>query len=520
MAFIPLQWARQTVGGRQNETDGSRLKNLYAVSPVLPEEAKTPVLLYGAPGFNTWAKVPRKTFIRGSSTITPTKGIHALLVLKSSVRGYRLFGVSHEYFFFEINFDGTSGNPPDSYDPFRSSNPSSVHSVSSGDQHQLVTQDHEKISGQLRLATDGRRILFPIGRNAKMWDIDANSGAGGFVSLVAPTPQDQNAVLPDEEWVDAAWIDGYFFLATRSGQVFHSNLDSDQFDQLDFAKAEASPDDIIALSVQNRRLIVFGSNTIEQWFHSPRGTDFAFQRDNSYVAQIGAVSRDTVQTDEHATYFLGSDAIVYELRGMSLTAISNSVVAEDIQKSTLENARAFTYTEEQHRFYSLTLDQEGTLKNWTIDLTTGFWHERTTTNIKCAARLPGGRTIVGRDTNNIDDMRLDWGTDRGVAIAREAVSPIIEYRDQRVTCHEVRLEVPLYLGGQDDRIELSWSDDSGYNWKGDDGSSGKLGKKIDEGILIWRRLGTFRQRNFRIKTEGKQRIEMISAYMRTGLSLD
>ena len=96
MPFRPIQWAKQTVAGRQVEADGSKLVNFYAVALPSPEESKTPVMLYGTPGRRRFVKVPVKT------DIDTQKGIHAMLQVDSAIYGQWLFGISSQSQLFRI----------------------------------------------------------------------------------------------------------------------------------------------------------------------------------------------------------------------------------------------------------------------------------------------------------------------------------------------------------------------------------------------------------------------------------
>ena len=117
--LTPIQWARQTLEGRQQEADGSRLYNFYAVRAVTPEEAKVAVVIYGTPGYRQWGKVNPQAFDQGGNRINPPAGIYGLIENNSPTRGNRLYGISSEYQFFWID----EADLPAGYDPARQSPP-------------------------------------------------------------------------------------------------------------------------------------------------------------------------------------------------------------------------------------------------------------------------------------------------------------------------------------------------------------------------------------------------------------
>ena len=430
MPYQPIAWARQTVLGRQTQADGARLLNFYAVRAILPDEAKVPIIIYGTPGYRVYGRVPPQTFDQGGSDVTPDAGIYGLIENDSPVYGNKLYGISSEYQFFEFD-------PGDDYDPNRSS--STLLALSDTNIRNFTEEDSNRATEPIHMVTDGRRIMWIINQEVFMWDIDADA----FVTVLAPTPDDASATLPDEEWVDCEWIDGYFILVSRGGQFFHSLLNSNQFDQLDTAFASAKPDEVIGVRAFQRRLYVFGSQTIEQWYNAGT-TDFAFRRDNSYIADIGCASRATIQANEVGLFFLGSDKIVYGMYGSNVVRMSTESVEYDLNRADLPNCHAFSYTEEGHRFYSLTVPfQDGSdARNWTLDISTQLWAERSLTDVYAAATYRD-RLILGKyDNENLFELSLDWGDENGANIRREAVTPILYANEQRALCHSFEVDIP------------------------------------------------------------------------------
>ena len=702
MPFRPIQWARQTVEGRQIEADGSSLKDFYAVQLPDPGEAKVPVMLYGTPGLRRWARVPPRPLAIAGDQVTPPAGIHALLEIDNAVYGHRLFGLSARYQFFEIDAEGGgssrtvsvllnnaanrslrsarnaaaaapeqgaslsvtitddqsspasftfdfpedwyNGNetwdsrtvplegidlpdntfrsqergielttarmdelgqlylnftkpdpmvdgttefaelgdlkrstdsltatwtvtvdgvatvattatpasnddgdlletlvfraetaervlPPGlatAYDPYGTP-PSPLYTVPNSNIVSFTAEPSQAVAvdAPRKMVTDGRRILFVSGDRPFMYDIKANA----FLNVRFPVVTDLTTLsdAQDQRWVDCDWIDGYFILASRHGQFFHSNLDSSDFDQLDFASAESNPDEIVGLSVLNRRIYIFGSRTIEQWFNAG-GRDFAFRRDASMALNIGCASRASIAQNESHIVFLGSNGIVYAVAGGQARPISSETVSYDIDRSLQSMARAFVYTEEGHRFYILTLRfPDNTLKTWGFDFSTGLWHERGATDILCSAKWSSdGVTqlnLVGRaGSDHVFSQKLDWGyaeDDAGTqnAIQREAVSPVIFSNLQRVQNHSFQLDVPFRSGGATtDTMRIDWSDDGLENFY--DARTVSLAQNSASRKRI-NRLGQFRYgRNYRVRTSARRRVDILGAYIETDVAGD
>ena len=526
MAFRPVQWSRQTIEGRQIESDGSRLLNFYAVASVGPDSPKVPVVIYGAPGYRRFARVPAQDFNQGGRTVSPPPGIYGLLPVDTPVYGKRLFGVSAQYQLFEIRLSGGAHMHPE-YRPIRKDRPDPLYVLPADQIRNFTTEPTQRATDPVHMVQDGRRVMFVSDREVFMWDMKTDS----FVSLQAPTPTDLSAALPDEDWVDCEWIDGYFLLAARSGQFFHSLLRSEQFDQLDFAFASSKPDGIVGIRAFARRIYVFGTETIEQWANTG-DRDFAFRRDNSFNVNVGCAALATIRADQERIFFLGSDRIVHAIRGSSVRRISNESVEYDLGRADIQDSRAFTYTQEGHRFYSLTIhlpdepaDREW--KNWTIDTTTSLWHERTLVDVMDSTVFQGRQIIARSGSDLLAELALDLGDHDGQPAYREAVAPALYANQQRAQIHSFEVDISkraalTYGIAQDrldlDRIEIDWSDDAKTTWK----NGGRAPRYLSGPRHRWQQLGQLKHtgRNFRLKANSHRPIQIFGAYIRDDVDED
>ena len=214
------------------------------------------------------------------------------------------------------------------------------------------------------------------------------------------------------------------------------------------------------------------------------------------------------------------------------TRISTDAVDYDIAQSEPERARAHVYTEEGHRFYSLTLVySDGSRKTWAYDFMTRAWHERSETRILCATRWRKKRNLIGLEgLEHIFDQQLDWGDNHTDVrdslpeqIHREATSPVLFANLQRQSNHSLHIDIPSRAGDAADDILLEWSDDGKRTWKGataQDGTS--KAKLLDQGTRFrWNRLGQFREgRNYRLTTAARRRVDILGAYVDPSISPD
>lgn len=498
-----VQWAKHNTAGAQTAADGSELKNFYAVEVASPAaDRKTPIILYGSPGFKRWLQVPPFAFDLNGVEVQPPAGIQALLPIESPTYGNWLVGVSAEYQFFFFS-------PPDDYDPFTNAGADLITQPVSN-AYNFTADEVERAQGRVPMATDGRYVMFITPGNS-LWGFDLKERHA--VAIQSPPTVDLAENLPDEQWVDVVWVDGYFFLATTGGQLFHSLVRGIEFDaSADFDFASTKPDPIVGLAVFERRLYVFGTQSVEVWYNVG-GTAFAFRRDDSYSYDIGCSAQETIVANDNGIFFVSTTGVVYQRNRDGMMRLSLDNVEYDIARSVMKKARGFEYSEEGHWFYILILTfPDGTEKAWAYDQVANAWHERTATDITSMISFQGRTLVARRGSSHVQDMRLEWGTDDGEGnndlITRVAVSPVMHIEQRRGTMSSFQMDVPS-LDGADpsETAQLEVSDDGKRTWM-------DLGEKpVGLSRLKWNQLGQFRSgRHLRLTIEARRRVEVLGAY--------
>jgi hypothetical protein len=180
--------------------------------------------------------------------------------------------------------------------------------------------------------------------------------------------------------VTVGYLDGYFvFNEPNSQKVWVTSLlDGSAIDPLDFASAEGSPDGLVSLTVSNREIWLFGTNSTEVWYDA--GTaDFPLQRIQGASNELGCTAAYSVAKMDNTVFWLGADArgrgMVYRANGYVGQRISTHAVEWHIQQyGNLSDAIGYTYQQDGHSFYVLIFPQANT--TWVYDLATQAWHER------------------------------------------------------------------------------------------------------------------------------------------------
>jgi len=309
-------------------------------------------------------------------------------------------------------------------------------------------------------------------------------------------------------------------------------LDGTAIDPLEFASAEGSPDNLVAILIDHREAWLFGSDSVEVWYDSG-AVDFPLTRIQGAFNEIGCAAPYSVAKLDNGIFWLGSDArgqgIVYRANGYTGQRVSTHAVEYAIgQYGDISDAIAYTYQQEGHAFYVLSFPTAG--KTWAYDVATQSWHERASldggeftrhrSNCQCNFN---GTTIVGDYLNgNIYAMELSAYSD-GTIPQRwlrswRALEPQ-QNNLKRSAHHTLQLDCESGVGinettqGNTPQAMLRWSDDGGHTWSSEHWASmGKIGEYGAR--VIWRRLGMtqkLRDRVYEVSGSDPVKVAIIGA---------
>ena len=312
-----------------------------------------------------------------------------------------------------------------------------------------------------------------------------------------------------------AFQDGYFiFNRSGTGQFFISNLYSITFDASMYATAEGNPDNIVGLKSINQQLWLFGEKSIEIWYNSGNNL-FPFDRIQGSFSLRGCINYKTIATTNNAIFWVGDDNVVYVSNGYTPTPISTAAIEYKLGTRGTVDFRAFTYTEEGHYFYVLTIDDITTL---VYDMKTALWHTReslgSTWGIRNIISDEKG-VLYGADvlSGNIYLVGLDYYTENGQTILRTAeTSPFSNGVDYfTLNKFEIDMETGKSQINNEDTITLSFSDDGGVEFKNEHtislGAQGERKKRV-----VWRRLGRHRNLTLKVTTRCNSQVNLIAAH--------
>jgi len=293
--------------------------------------------------------------------------------------------------------------------------------------------------------------------------------------------------FPDSAGVTTvAYINGYFLATRTDTQRFYWSaiLDGSSWDALDFASAERTPDDLVAVWIVSDQLWLFGKVSTEIWV-TTGDLDIPFQRVDGRLFDVGCINKDTIAKLDNTILWEGNDFKVY--RGDSVPMrVSNFSVEESTQASSTTSA--WTYPWQGNLFYALATSR-GTQ---VLNIASGEWHEQASydrTNWRANVGVfTNGIVLAGDDEDGqIWELVDDEYSDNGVTIERRWTMMIDEatFVDNVMLDASTGREPAL---GVEPLVECRMSRDGGETYGGyrqaSIGQRGDFRKRI-----VWKRWG-------------------------------
>lgn len=334
-----------------------------------------------------------------------------------------------------------------------------------------------------------------------------------------------------------AFLDQYVLVNDQdSGRFQFSALnDATDWDGLDVANAEGSPDNLVALAVDHREIILFGELTTEFWFNSG-DADNPFLRINGAFIEHGIAGKYLHSLVDNTRLFWSRDKngpmIAMRVEGYSAKRISTFAVEDALQGLTDEQIAAGTcwsYQHGGHAFWQTNFP--GSQSSWVFDASNSLWHERDYTAPLSALKqrhradchvFHAGLHLVG-DYANGNLYKLDESTrnDNGAAIILRRTFPAPSNNGKRVFVKSLDLDMETGVGPVNPRLDengeqvppqimLRYSDDNGHTWSNENWTGfGLLGERTTR--VRWQRLGYYRNRVFDVSVSDDVPVTMLSA---------
>ena len=308
--------------------------NLYM--EVQKDNDKTPMALYGTPGLTLWTNFSGAS--NPPASTSPSRGMIEIPDVFSggtatvlvSVHGNRIYGFDSNGNYW--NFAGVD-----------------------------VTYDVRLCEHRLQRDRD-------YARRWHLWlpgDIHARMAASWSQIVDADFPANPGTV---------AFLNSYFIVQQNgSGRFYWTNdATATNWDPLDFATAETSPDNLVALASDYGQIYLLGQKTTEVW--GATGDASVWRRIGGAAAEWGLIAQQSVAKFDTGLVFLAAnklgEAQVVRINGYQIVPITDSEVSNAINKeSVLSTATGFSYMIDGHAFYQINFSD----KSFLYDGLSGLW---------------------------------------------------------------------------------------------------------------------------------------------------
>lgn len=326
------------------------------------------------------------------------------------------------------------------------------------------------------------------------------------------------------------FIDGYFVVTqNNSGKFFISALyDGTNWDALDFATAESSPDELLRVYNAVGQLWLFGTKTTEIWTNTGASA-FPFERISGAKMETGILAPHSAVAVDNSVFWIGRDnigsGIVYRAQGFSPQRISTNAIELLIQQATSPSTlRAYTYQQDGHTFYVIT--GGGLITTLVYDISTQLWHERAFLNSfgnyeqhlgACGMYAFNRQMVCSRLNGKIYTMSLDIYSDDGDEISSERIYTHLSNENIRERFNQLEISMETGVGNQsapgvNPQITLWISRDGGKTYStGYSTSFGAVGNY--KARAVFRRLGYAYEITFKIRITDPVKRALIGSYL-------
>lgn len=378
----------------------------------------------------------------------------------------------------------------------------------SGVQTVLGTLDSD--TRPVSMAYSGVELLVADGVNGYLYQVSNAS----FAKI-------SSANFPGAARVD--YLDGYFVVAKPDSDYFFLSglYDGSTWDGLTYAAAQGSPDNIVSLAVSHREVWLLGTRTTEVWYNSGAAApEFPLDRISGVFLDVGCSARDSVAVMDNTVFWLSDRLQVVRANGYVPQIISTRPLEYLIgQYSRVDDAQAMAWTQSGHAFYALTFPSADV--TWVYDAATGAWHRRKSFGMgrwraNCHAYFAGKHLVGDCSTGKIYELSETVFTEDGMPIERVRDTAPISNQGKRMFMSMLQVDFEPGVGtasgqGRDPQAMLQWSDDGGRTWSNEHWRPiGKMGQY--QARVIWRRLGSFRNRMFRLKVVDPVKVVVLAAF--------
>lgn len=272
----------------------------------------------------------------------------------------------------------------------------------------------------------------------------------GSAGYVWNTQTSTFSKITDEAYPGSAVIDfadQYLVQVDPFGRYwFHSDLaKATEYNSLDRAQSEGSPDRIVSVVVNNGEVVVFNTNTTEFFYNS--GATTGTFKNKKILMDKGCAGPYARIILDNSVLWLGSDGVIYRLDGYRPQAISTGAIEKAIRGKNWSKCFCYTVESPRHKIAYFSFPDGQTFG---FDAVTQLWHRRKSAGLErwrlnWTANFDG--IWLAGDYASGDVYQLDWDAydENGEALESEWTTPDIYDANNPFSLN--RLELLFDTGG-------------------------------------------------------------------------
>lgn len=368
-------------------------------------------------------------------------------------------------------------------------------------------------SGRVYFADNGTQVMLVDGPNGYIYNVN---------TLVFAKITDQD--FPGGDTV--TFFNGRFVVnKPSSGQFFISALyDGLNWDALDFATAEADPDNIVRLMAEGGQLVIYGERTTEFWGDSG-AADFPYARIGSAAIEWGLAAMASLCKYMDSLIFLRKNRLgqvqVAIQEGSNGSAVSTPEMDYIFsQYAAVSDATAFTYMLSGHPMYQINFPTPN--ESWLYDGQSKSWSKVQYGNsgrhrAEMQVQLLSKNYVTDYANGKLYRFQENVFTDDGATIVREFVGKhqsMGDFTNFSAMWVEMEAGVGLQTGqGTAPQLMMQISRDGGHEWGPeiwrDIGAAGKYKARA-----VFNRLGAARDWLFKFRVTDPIKTVFVAAWGR------
>ena len=410
MALLPISLGLQSNPARFKQGGSAVLINCFAEQ--VGEEGKTPWHVYASDGLGGYANLAD-----ANGGVRQSVEVDGVLYVVAGVRVYKIKTDQTVTLIGSMNISTTAP---------------------------VYMERNRRTVPDIAIVCDGLMYYVRADALAQVTDVD----------LLAPT--------------SLSFVDGYFVIGTANNTWQIGAIDdASAWDPLDFTRADANPDAVIAVAAMQSQAVIFGEVSTEFW-RNTGNADFAFERVTSI--DVGCLAPGSIQSLEQTLAFVANDRTVRMLQGYTANRVSTHAVERDIESlSDRTLIKSATWVKDGHTFYSIT----STSWTWVFDTVTALWHKRMSYGQNywrvSTVTFFDGKLIAGDlDSGKLYEMSAAFADEAGDPLVMEVITPPVHAFPSRLRTNTLYIDMERGVGtGQGDSQDITpsvmvdWSEDGG-----------------------------------------------------------